>query len=85
MIKWVVDLCQFFTCESVVCSGAYPAAFGEGTRLTVLGKITAIKLNVYLKELTVSVSSATCDEHALFSCSIFSVKRFSGVKMSHLH
>lgn len=37
----IVDLCQFFTCESAVCSNTYPAEFGEGTKLTVLGKITA--------------------------------------------
>uniref|UniRef100_A0A8C3A5W2 Ig-like domain-containing protein n=1 Tax=Cyclopterus lumpus TaxID=8103 RepID=A0A8C3A5W2_CYCLU len=27
---------QFLTCESAVCSGSYPAYFGEGTKLTVL-------------------------------------------------
>ncbi|XP_050934314.1 M1-specific T cell receptor beta chain [Lates calcarifer] len=31
-----VGLCQFFTCESALCSGNYPAYFGEGTKLTVL-------------------------------------------------
>ena len=35
----IVDLCQFFTYKSAVCSNNYPAEFGEGTRLTVVGKI----------------------------------------------
>uniref|UniRef100_A0A8D0AD11 Immunoglobulin C1-set domain-containing protein n=1 Tax=Sander lucioperca TaxID=283035 RepID=A0A8D0AD11_SANLU len=38
----IVDLCQFFTCESAVCSNTYPAEFGEGTKLTVLEQDRAI-------------------------------------------
>lgn len=36
---------QFLTHQAAVCSGNYPAYFGEGTKLTVLGKITAITIN----------------------------------------
>lgn len=42
---------QFLTHQAAVCSGNYPAYFGEGTKLTVLGKITAITINTWTHPL----------------------------------
>lgn len=74
-----------------MCSGSYPAYFGEGTKLTVLGKISAITL--YQSEKTCCLNSQSvfcyCNVHVVLVVLMFSLVFWylmclnSGIKILH--